>query len=92
MKNSRKQNTSTAAAEDSQNGVPRFVKKNYEDSELPVFPEYYDPEFPAPRIMPSPDEDSYRSFVKSKLPQLKASQALRERIWAAIEHSNNAQP
>lgn len=57
------------------------------DPEMPVFPEYYDPEFPISRIAPSPEEKTFRSFVSSRLPQLKASQALRERIRLAVENS-----
>jgi hypothetical protein len=57
------------------------------DPEIPVFPEYYDPESPSTRIAPSPEEESFRSFVSSRLPQLKASQALRERIRLAVENS-----
>ncbi len=57
------------------------------DPEIPVFPEYYDPEFPISRIAPSPEEEIFRSFVSSRLPQLKASPALRERIRLAVENS-----
>lgn len=59
------------------------------DSDIPVFAEYYDPEFPASRILPSPEENSFRNLLKSRLPQLKASQALRERIRLAVENSSN---
>ena len=57
------------------------------DPEIPVFPEYYDPEFPSSRIAPSPEEETFRSFVSSRLPKLKASPALRERIRSAVENS-----
>jgi len=57
------------------------------DPEFPVFPEYYDPGLSDSRLPLSPEEQDFRSFIKSRLPQIKASQALRERIRMAVENS-----
>jgi hypothetical protein len=88
MKNSSNQKVSVAGGNTSL-GNTTSVQDNFMDSDIPVFAEYYDPEFPASRILPSPEENSFRNLLKSRLPQLKASQALRERIRLAVENSSN---
>lgn len=87
MSTSRKSNTATRAVatptdKASANGTCANL-----DPELPVFPEYYDPGFSSTRIPPSPEEQEFRTFINSRLPQVKASQALRERIKMALKNS-----
>jgi len=87
MKNSRNQKAPVGFG-NTGTGANAPVKDSFLESEIPVFAEYYDPEFPASRILPSPEENSFRNLLKSRLPQLKASQALRERIRLAVENSS----
>ena len=88
MNNSRKTNVDALVVGNSPSTkIVRPENGRSNDPEMPVFPEYYDPEFPTSRIAPSPEEETFRSFVSSRLPQLKASPALRERIRLAVENS-----
>lgn len=88
MNNSRKTNADALAVGSSPSTkILRPQNSLSTDPEIPVFPEYYDPEFPASRLAPSPEEETFRSYVKSRLPKLKASPALRERIRLAVENS-----
>lgn len=72
--------------------VPQLKKSacNDTDPDFPVFPEYYDPEFPSPRIAPLPGETAYQAFFQRSLSQkLKAPQSLRDRIMRSIENSEH---
>ncbi len=81
-----------AAAQQRTGSTPQRNKKNLSsDPDFPSFPEYYDPEFPTPRIMPVSDENYYRSFFQRSLPPIKAPKSLRDRIKHAIEHSDTAE-
>lgn len=54
---------------------------------LPGQPEQYIAKAPSPQEFSLPEEESFRAFLNSRLPQFRASQALRERIRSSIRQS-----
>lgn len=61
--------------------APEYFMDESSELEEKIFTEK-----PAPRIPESPDEESFRMFLKTNLPRHKASQALLERIRSSIQH------
>jgi hypothetical protein len=85
MKNSRKQYDNMAMAQ------PRIAISNpyvpLPDSldELAILEDKIFAEKPMPRIPETPEDESFRAFIKNQLPQHKASPALLDRIRQSIQ-------
>lgn len=83
MKSPRNQNNGNAVGT-VRTGIP-FAAELGNDDSLPRYPEQHASENPSPRDIPLPEEDSFRSFLSSRLPKHKASQALRDKVRSSIE-------
>lgn len=83
MKSPRKQINDNAVGT-VRTGIP-FAADLGNDDVSPRFPQQQSSENPSPRDIPLPEEDSFRSFLNSRLPKHKASQALRDRVRSTIE-------
>lgn len=77
MKNSLKQQNSAASL---QAGMSQTTQDQPSSDYPPVHPESHRPAHFATRELRSPDAESFRSFIKSRLPREKASQALLNKI------------
>lgn len=66
--------------------LTRTLNGVQQDPDLADLPFVIDPgNPPIPEHQSSPDEESFRAFLHSRMPRQKASQALRERIKNAIK-------
>lgn len=84
MKNPRKQNNGNAVGTVVRTGIP-LIAETDNDCALPRFPEQHLSESPSPREIPLPEEESFRTFLSSRLPKHKATQALRDKVRSTIE-------
>lgn len=83
MKSPRKQNSNTAGTV--RTGIPFTADLGNEDA-LPRYPKQLISENGSPREIPLPEEESFRTFLNSRLSKQKASQALKDKIRSSIEH------
>jgi len=83
MKSPRKQNSNAAGTV--RTGIPFTAEIGKEDA-LPRYPKQPSSEHSSPREIPLPEEESFRTFLNSRLSKHKASQSLKDRIRSSIEH------
>lgn len=84
MKSPRKQNSNAAGTVRTGN---LFAADLGNEDALPRFPKQQSSENNAsPREIPLPEEESFRTFLNSRLSKHKASQALKDKIRSSIEH------
>lgn len=86
MKNPRKQNGNAVGTVRTGISYPATDLGDSLDT-LPRQPEQYISKAPSPQEFPLPEEESFRAFLNSRLPQFRAPQALRERIRSSIQQS-----
>ncbi len=83
MKSPRNQNSN--AADTVRTGIPFTAELGNEDA-LPRYPKQPSSEHSSPREIPLPEEESFRTFLNSRLSKHKASQSLKDKIRSSIEH------